>query len=253
MAFRFTVLVFLGLLTFSGCKRNKQQLDCSVALMKYDDDVADKLGEQLSDFDMLTIRSKGSFKSASMDQSFNLLIKMKRDSFVWISATYMIEAARVLITPDSFKLLDRIQRKYYTGSIEQFEKYTGQQLTLRQIQDLLIGNPLFSPSSFVVKHDEIRNDHLQSISNGLINRMHLNGCYRPVKSNFSANNTEGKIDITYSEMEEVKQVGQIPNMLDISAVRGSSDNSLMLNYTSVSTEDFGRVGFVIPSRYEKGN
>jgi outer membrane biogenesis lipoprotein LolB len=72
-------------------------------------------------------------------------IRMYRDSAIWISANAIlgIEAMRVLITKDSVKVLDKINKVYTARSMDYLQDITALPLDLPTLQQLIIGNPVF--------------------------------------------------------------------------------------------------------------
>lgn len=81
----------------------------------------------------------------------NANLRMVHDSAVWVSVNAIlgIEAMRMLITRDSVKLLDKQNKLYTARSIDYLQEVTALPLSLRTVQDLLIGNPVFVDSNIV--------------------------------------------------------------------------------------------------------
>jgi hypothetical protein len=81
----------------------------------------------------------------------NVNIRMYRDSAIWISANAIlgIEALRVLVTRDSIKLLNKLEKVYTARSIDYIQDVTSLPLNLHTLQELLIGNPVFVDSTVV--------------------------------------------------------------------------------------------------------
>jgi hypothetical protein len=88
----------------------------------------------------------------------NATLRMYKDSAIWLSANAVlgIEAIRVLITKDSVKIIDKLNRNYTARSVDYLQEVTALPLDLRTVQDLLIGNPVFVDSNVVsyAKTDE---------------------------------------------------------------------------------------------------
>lgn len=74
--------------------------------------------------------------------SFKGNIRIKRDSMIWISIAPVmgIEIARILITPDSAKVIDRAHKSYFTESYNYVNRYLNHALDFDMLQALLIGN-----------------------------------------------------------------------------------------------------------------
>jgi hypothetical protein len=77
----------------------------------------------------------------SSSNSFTASVRIKRDSIIWISVSKIgIEAARVLITKDSVKLINRINNQYFKGDFAYISKLLNSQLDYEILQALLVGN-----------------------------------------------------------------------------------------------------------------
>lgn len=76
------------------------------------------------------------------ETSFTIHLRSKRDSALWISITPLlgIEVARVLITADSIKLLDRIHGKYQVSTFEYINRLLQMKVNYEIVQALLSGN-----------------------------------------------------------------------------------------------------------------
>ncbi len=77
---------------------------------------------------------------------FNAKLRMQKDKFVWISVAMPLiggEAVRALITADSVKIVDHINRKYLTTTFTYIQKFSSVPLTLSKLQAALLGNPTF--------------------------------------------------------------------------------------------------------------
>ncbi|HEY0040187.1 MAG TPA: DUF4292 domain-containing protein [Flavisolibacter sp.] len=82
----------------------------------------------------------------------NANIKMYKDSAIWISvnATILsIEGIRLLITKDSVKLLNKLEKTYAARGISFLQEATSLPLDLFTLQNLIIGNPVYLDSNIV--------------------------------------------------------------------------------------------------------
>lgn len=81
----------------------------------------------------------------------NANVRMLKDSAIWISvnAVLGIEALRALITRDSVKLLDKLNKTYTARSVDYLQDVTALPLNLTILQDLIVGNPVFLDSNVV--------------------------------------------------------------------------------------------------------
>jgi len=76
---------------------------------------------------------------------------MQKDTAIWLSvnAVLGIEAMRALITRDSVKLLDKLNKTYTARSVDYLQEVTALPLDLTTLQNLIIGNPVFLDSNVV--------------------------------------------------------------------------------------------------------
>ncbi len=94
--------------------------------------------------------------SAKLDISFegaggkrfdvNGTLRMQKDSIIWISITsFLGEALRAMITADSVKILNKIEGNVYMPrSIAYLQELIPFPINLSTLQQLLIGNPVFT-------------------------------------------------------------------------------------------------------------
>ncbi|HJN06401.1 MAG TPA: DUF4292 domain-containing protein [Bacteroidales bacterium] len=71
-------------------------------------------------------------------------LRMDSDSLIWMSFTPLlgIEAARVMITNDSIKFLNRLNKTYFTGKFELVDSLLNTTIDFSLLQSLLVGNDL---------------------------------------------------------------------------------------------------------------
>jgi Domain of unknown function (DUF4292) len=64
-------------------------------------------------------------------------LRIRKDSLIWISISSKIEAARIMITRDSIKFLDRINKSFYSNSLDSMGKLFNFSFDFELIQNLL--------------------------------------------------------------------------------------------------------------------
>ena len=77
-------------------------------------------------------------------QKFNMNIRLRRDSVIWMNVKKVsVEAGRVLITPDSLYFINRLDNQYAITSLAYARERFGLPGNFADLQDLLLGNPVF--------------------------------------------------------------------------------------------------------------
>lgn len=81
----------------------------------------------------------------------NANVKMYKDSAIWVSVNALlgIEALRLLITKDSVKWMNKLEKTYAARGIGFLQEATGLPLDLPTLQDLIIGNPVYLNANVV--------------------------------------------------------------------------------------------------------
>lgn len=96
----------------------------------------------------------------------NAHIRMYKDSLIWINvnAVLGIDVMRVLITRDSVKMLDKLNKAYTERSVDYLQEVTALPLDLRTVQNLIVGNALYLDSNIVSY--SVKNDRISMLSLG---------------------------------------------------------------------------------------
>ena len=82
---------------------------------------------------------------------FNAFVRLIKDSVLWVSvnAALGIEAFRVLITPDSVKVLNKLDKVVQLRSVGYLQEIAGVPFSFAELQDLLLGNPIYFSSNIL--------------------------------------------------------------------------------------------------------
>jgi hypothetical protein len=139
--------LFLGLALFStGCKSSKPIPIINPELPARS---ADKLLERVRLSHLDTVRHYSAKANVELElpdgnKSFKAHIRSTRDSAAWVSVVPAlgIEVARVLLTPDSLKLLDKLHDQYFIGDTVAAKAKFGLQPSLSLFQQALLGLPV---------------------------------------------------------------------------------------------------------------
>jgi hypothetical protein len=120
--------------------------------LRYIREVYDQVMKNKIDFNTFSAKVKVDFEGNDGKKTdFNAFIRLKKDSVMWISiiAALGIEGFRVLITPDSVKVINKLDKIVQLRSVEYLREVANIPLTFDELQDLLIGNPVYLDSNIV--------------------------------------------------------------------------------------------------------
>lgn len=138
----------LGALSYglSSCNTTKHQVkESSVA-----QDQSIWSPEQIleNSFQYKTFQGKAdvNFKDGNIDQNLVLNLRIQHQKDLWASAVAMgiAEVGRVYLTPEELQGIVRLNKTAYSMPLTDLKEIVGTSISFKQIEDLLVGNPLLS-------------------------------------------------------------------------------------------------------------
>jgi len=92
--------------------------------------------------DWLMGKFKGVYQMPDKQQVFYGQIRMKKDSVIWVSiyAVMNIEIFRLIVNPDSFSFINKLEKTYISESNQYLEDYFGVNVDFNMLQSLVLGN-----------------------------------------------------------------------------------------------------------------
>jgi hypothetical protein len=94
------------------------------------------------------------YETVEQRQGFSANVRMRQDSIIWVSIAPLlgIEMVRAVITPDSLKLLDRFNKRYYLGRFDRLNELLDVDLDFAMLQSLITGNniDLYASDSYTL-------------------------------------------------------------------------------------------------------
>ena len=168
---KYCLKIFIGMIflySFTGCRSTKKlqtainkkdTILAAIPRIPNSDSVSaaslilKSLDQNKIDFKTFSAKVKVQYEDRNGKQpDFNALIRLQKDSILWISvsATFLsIEAFRVLITPDTIIILNKLDRVVERHSFKYIENIANIPLSFSTLQDIIIGNPIFIGDSIV--------------------------------------------------------------------------------------------------------
>jgi hypothetical protein len=112
--------------------------------------VLDSLHRNHIDFQTFSTKAKVHYESSDgKENDFTAYIRLKKDSVLWINirGPFDLDVSRALITPDSVKLVDKLKNTVHLWSIDHLQELIHIPLTFSDLQNVLVGNPVFLDSN----------------------------------------------------------------------------------------------------------
>jgi hypothetical protein len=110
----------------------------------------------------LKYSANAEYKDAKNTISLNLELAARKDQYIWFNAKAfgLVNVARVMLKPDSIRIIDLVNKKYISASYNYLNRFIKAPLSFTEMQNLVFGNGLFDPS--------IENSSLDTANNILV-------------------------------------------------------------------------------------
>ncbi len=145
--------------------------DDSVRFIK---DVMNRINLRKIDYQSFSAKVKVDYEgSDGKSYDVTAFIRMQKDSVIWVSinAILGIEAFRMLITRDSVKLLNKLDKIVELRSVSYLQEVIHLPLDFKTLQDLIIGNPVYLDSTILFYRKDDRG--ISVLSSGDLFRHYL--------------------------------------------------------------------------------
>lgn len=229
------LLVFFCITVFA-CKSKKNiaknPKDINIELEEKSSATLKKIIAQQADFKTLSTKAATqlSIKGKSFDVTMN--IRIKKGEGIWVSVTYFagLEVARALITPDSIKVMDKINNEYLKKPFSFVQKYSNEKIDYPTLEAIMIGNCI--PFTLNNKRDiaiESQGLLIKGESNDIIYHVNFNSDLKPAATTLKTTDNLKNLTVNVGNYESISGV-LIPKMLNIESVAGSQSIKLNMDY-----------------------
>lgn len=205
------------------------------------------------DFHTFSGRAKTKVLLNNSTKDVTLNIRIQRDKAIWISVTALLglEVARVLITPDSVQIINRLQGEYIAKPFSYIYQYTSEGVTFATVQDLLLAN---------VSSSLLRSDNIQVASSdtdiiliGLKDALNfqygMNIDNRPFNFRLVEVGGQQQLDAIYSDYTRINGYN-FPHKLSLKVEGEAITLDATLNYNKVIFNEQLALPFQVPTRYK---
>lgn len=241
-----TVLGIILLFSFSACVSNKSLLNTSSSSAK---EILMKSQEKAAQLDWFTAQLKGKAQFNGNQYLINAQLRMRKDSVIWISVSAILglEAVRVHLTPDSLKLINRLNSSYFIGEISALSNQYHIPLSFQEIQNALLGG-----HSFTAKHQFNRkpsqgNYILHTEKDSLSYVFQLSENYLPQEI-ISRKSDSTYVRLAYPNFMQVDSQW-LPQNIELEAIANKKNLNASFTYSKMLINRPKKIKFSIPSSY----
>ena len=254
------LLIVLALLAAGlGC-RGPREMVPEVRPLSTADLTLIEIHSNQADFDWFSTRFSGSIVWEDRTHSIAGTMRIRKDSAIYISIAPIlgIEIARALITPDSVKVISRIESTYYYGDLGALSKMFNADVDFYMLQALMLGNdfPHFRNDQFLIKEDprllrlEATSRYRKSgLGNPIQQILTVDPANMRIRTNIMEQTHSGHaLRADYRSYESVGGMLLPVELNLIFAEQGNSSN-LEMTFTRSSLNVPQRMDFSVPARY----
>ena len=249
----------LGLLlvtvTAIGCKSKKSALPVKTNLPQQGptptEVVLNTIDANLNFFSFYQCRAKVNYKDDNQKVELDINLVMEKDQYIWMSVTAVlgIEVARIMITQDSVKILDRLHRKCIATNFDYIQRLSNVPLKLNNLQNLIIGNTVFNNSVQKSVVDTILGAiSVSTIINTQKQTTFYNANYKVNRTLIEEQNQSRQLNITYPNYIAFNQ-NVYPNAMNIN-IRAEKNLECTFELSNFAFTKKRETQFTVPSGYE---
>lgn len=188
--------------------------------------------------------------NSSNDVTLNM--RIEHDKRIWVSITAVlgIEVARALITPDSIKIINKLQGVYIKQPFSYVYKYASSQVNYRMLEAIFTGNAM--PEALDENAARLQPDgdgidiigNLQDLAYKLIFGADLK------VSQFNLGSADHDQSLVVTNNNFITQATQlVPSVIDLLSVSHNKKVHANLHYTRVDLDQSLTYPFNIPENY----
>ncbi len=255
------ILLILGL--FASCKARKaataskvDSVPVTVAQPAESLNTArtDKLAavkNNQANFSTLSGKAKSALSIGSNSNDVTMNIRIKNNEAIWVSVTAIagLEVARALITPDSVRVINRLENEYIKKPFSYLHEFTNNKITFATLQSVLVGNAI---SEFITESTELNmsgaQSELKSAIGSMMYQVILNDQNKVVTANLSDAAAAQSLFVSYGDFQPVLQQ-QVPHSIVMKSQAKSKNISLDLKFSRIELDVPVEIPFRVPDRY----
>ena len=135
-------LLLFGLFILGSCKTNRSAIKSPIK-EEGADYLFKKLKENELHFTDLSAKFSADYKNANQENHLSGQIRIRKDSLIWLSLTAIgIEGMRIIITQDSVKFINRMNKSYFQGDWTDLNRFLQTNIDYDILQSFLIGHDI---------------------------------------------------------------------------------------------------------------
>lgn len=141
-----TFIALLAVLALVGCRTGKDisrevTTESETGPPTYPNRFDEAMKLAYLDYNELAIMGRATYTSLGSESKFAYRVQSKKGEIIWASfSVFGFEGARIIATPDTFLLINRLKKEYIAEGYTYLSDMLGVPVTFYDVEDLLVGN-----------------------------------------------------------------------------------------------------------------
>ncbi|PHI19681.1 hypothetical protein CEQ90_11565 [Lewinellaceae bacterium SD302] len=251
------LLSLLPLLLYSSCGTKRQtdsNADDPIATISAAEKVMQQLEVNRFTAEWMDARASLDLDSPEMSVGGTAYIRMQKDKKIWMSVKkFGFEAARALITPDSFFVINRLTNEYTAEPLGYVEEKYKIPARFDLLQEIILGNPIFLDRNLELNNDE-DTYRLSGNSGRWASDYYINAETFKLNSMRLKERAENRVLNVFMDDYELTENGQ--SFADKRAVEIESTETglakITLDFSKLTFNEEVSMPFVVPRKFDRG-
>lgn len=256
------VVALLCLFGMVGCKSTKKAESAGITGVKSARECLEWVEEQSFRYNTLSARLHVDVVLSDKEVGSRVDLKMVKDSALMLSVQPFlgIEVFRLMLTTDSIKVLDRMNKRYMAENYEQLRGKTPIEFNYYNLQALFT-NHLFLPGQqelaprlynrFQVKQSDGSTELKAKDAMGLLYSFLTDGDGRLLSTTVTESLSEHVLFWSYADFAKVEDQIFPAQMQAELFKKGGSTGKVQFQFTRIRRDESLHMDFVIPSKYKR--
>jgi len=247
----YSIIFFILISTlFFSCKTKKEISKTKIpkSILSSEKIFVDSISANSLNFNTFSARSKTDIESEKLNASFTIQLRIKKDQIIWASVTAFgaIEVARAYITPDSIKILDRVNGKYIAKDFSYVSQIVKTDIDFNSLQSLLIGstpNQILNSNTLEIVNEET--NILSSQSGAFLYRSDYDANFHLINLLANNNSESQTLTINYADFILINNQ-KMPQTINGKSLNKAEEIKFNLRYSKITINEELQFPFSIP-------
>ncbi len=270
---RIIIAALILMFSFQACnllkRKTKKEIKNTVKQEQGVESIFSKMKDNQFDFRTLSMKFQASVETEKESTvNFNGNMRIIKDRNIWLSlsAVLGIEAFRVIITPDSVKMINRLNKTYFAGDYQLINDLLKTPFDFDMIQAIVTGNDFsyYENNIFKVGEDElsykISTPGRKKLKNYVANQVDMDKVlvqdmwinpenYKIVRQQIKEiSKQNSKLVVDYSSFQTLGEQLFAHEM--VISVEAEKKNNIRVSFEKVTFDEEVTVPFTIPESYK---